>query len=132
MMTPGLHFLASFFFAILLISIIFHLFSTGQILKNFGIRLGLLIAPSVLCLGTLAVFLFPATGLILWACFIRGSDKTFDNTVSQSVRELLYMPIHPSIKYEAKIFIDMFVNKLAVGFGAALVFILYRVPSFAL
>ena len=125
-------FLATFFFAILLISTIFHLFSTGQILKNFGIRLGLLIAPSVLCLGTLAVFLFPATGLILWACFIRGSDKTLDNTVSQSVRELLYMPIHPSIKYEAKIFIDMFVNKLAVGFGAALVFILYRVPSFAL
>ena len=108
------------------------MFSTGPILKNFGIRLGLLLAPSVLCLGTLAVFLFPAAGLILWACFIRGSDKTLDNTVSQSVRELLYMPIHPSIKYEAKIFIDMFVNKLAVGFGAALVFILYRVPSFAL
>ena len=125
-------FLAQFFFAILLISIIFHLFSTGQILKNLGVRLGLLIAPTVLCLGTLAVFLFPAAGLILWACFIRGSDKTFDNTVSQSVRELLYMPIHPSIKYEAKIFIDMFVNKLAVGFGAALVFLLYRLPSFAL
>ena len=125
-------FLATFFLAILLISIIFHLFSTGPILKNFGIRLGLLLAPSVLCLATLAVFLFPAAGLVLWACFIRGSDKTLDNTVTQSVRELLYMPIHPSIKYEAKIFIDMFVNKLAVGFGAALVFILYRVPSFAL
>ena len=124
-------FLATFFFAMLLISTIFHLFSTGPILKNFGIRLGLLIAPSVLCLGTLAVFLFPAAGLILWACFIRGSDKTLDNTISQSVRELLYMPIPASIKYEAKIFIDMFVNRLAVGFGAALVFFLYRIPSFA-
>jgi ATP:ADP antiporter, AAA family len=124
-------FLASFFLAILLISTIFHWVSTGQILKKFGIRLGLLIAPSVLFLGTLAVFLFPAAGLIIWACLIRGSDKTFDNTVSQSVRELLYIPIHPSIKYEAKIFIDMFVNKLAVGFGAAIFLILIRTPSFA-
>jgi ATP:ADP antiporter, AAA family len=123
-------FLATFFLAILLISTIFHLFSTGPILKNFGIRPGLLIAPSVLFLGTLAVFLFPAAGLILWACFIRGSDKTLDNTISQSVRELLYIPIPASIKYEAKIFIDMFVNKLAVGFGAALFWILYRVSSF--
>ncbi|MBN2318515.1 MAG: MFS transporter [Acidobacteria bacterium] len=123
-------FLASFFLAILLISAIFHLLSTGQILKNFGIRFGLLLAPSVLCLGTLAVFLFPAAGIIAWACFIRGSDKTFDNTISQSLRELLYIPIPPSIKYEAKIFIDMFVNKVAVGLGAALFWILYRISSF--
>jgi ATP:ADP antiporter, AAA family len=123
-------FLASFFFAILLISTIVHLVGTRQILKNFGIRLGLLIAPAFLFLGTLAIFLFPAAGLIVWACLIRGSDKTFDNTVSQSVRELLYIPIPASIKYEAKIFIDMFVNKLAVGFGAALFWILYRASSF--
>ena len=123
-------FIASFLLAILLISAIFHLLSTGQILKKFGIRFGLLLAPSVLCLGTLAVFLSPAAGLIAWACFIRGSDKTFDNTISQSVRELLYIPIPPSIKYEAKIFIDMFVNKFAVGLGAALFWIIYRVSSF--
>jgi AAA family ATP:ADP antiporter len=129
-MTP---FMAKFFLAILLISAIFHMVSTGLILKKFGIRLGLLLAPSILCMGTLAVFLFPAAGLIAWACFIRGSDKTFENTLSQSLRELLYMPVPAAIKYEAKIFIDMFVNKLGVGLGAVLFwFLLHKVPFFAL
>lgn len=124
-------FLGSFFLGILLLSTLFHLVTTGQVLKNFGIRMGLLIAPLVLFLGSLAIFLLPAAGLMIWACFIRGSDKTFDNTLSQSVRELLYIPIPVAIKYEAKTFIDMFVNRLAVGFGAALFWILLRVPSFA-
>jgi ATP:ADP antiporter, AAA family len=123
-------FLGKFFLVILLISAIFHMVSTGLILKKFGIRLGLLLAPSVLCVVTIAVFLFPAAGLIAWACFIRGSDKTFENTLSQSLRELLYLPIPANIKYEAKIFIDMFVNKLAVGLGAVLVWFLYHHVAF--
>jgi AAA family ATP:ADP antiporter len=126
-----LSFLGSFFLGILLLSTIFHLLTTGQVLKHFGIRSGLLLGPMVLLLGSLAVFLVPAAGLIIWACVIRGSDKTFDNTISQSVRELLYIPVPSSIKYEAKIFIDMFVNKVAVGFGAVLFWVIYRVGTFA-
>ena len=124
-------FLATFFLAILVISTIFHLATTGQVLKKFGIRLALLIAPSVLLLGSLAVFLIPATGLLVWACLMRGSDKAFDTTISQSVRELLYIPIPADIKYKAKIFIDMFVNKFGAGLGAALYFLSYRALSFA-
>lgn len=89
-------------------------------MKHFGIRPSLLLSPTVLLLGSLAIFLVPPAGLLLWACVLRGSDKTFDNTISQSVRELLYIPIPAGIKYQAKIFIDMFVNKLAVGLAAAL------------
>ncbi len=124
-------FLGSFFLWILVLSTIFHLVTTGQILKNFGIRLSLILAPSVLLFGSLVVFLVPAAGLIIWACVVRGSDKTFDNTISQSVRELLYIPIPAAIKYKAKIFIDMFVNRLAVGVGAALFWIIYRAFAFA-
>ncbi len=123
-------FLGTFFLGILLLSPIFHLITTEQVLKKLGIRVGLLIAPSVLLMGSLAVFLFPASALLIWACFIRGSDKTFDNTIGQSARELLYIPIPANIKYEAKILIDMFVNKFAVGLGAVLFWTLYRVSSF--
>jgi AAA family ATP:ADP antiporter len=125
-------FLATFFLAILVISTIFHLATTGQVLKKFGIRLALLIAPSVLLLGSLAVFLIPATGLLVWACLMRGSDKAFDSTISQSVRELLYIPVPADIKYKAKIFIDMFVNKFGAGLGAALYFLSYHALSFAM
>ena len=124
-------FLATFFLAILVISTVLHLATTGQILRRFGIRLALLVAPTVLLVGSLAVFAMPVAALMAWACVIRGSDKTFDNTISQSVRELLYIPVAADIKYQAKIFIDMFVNKFALGFGAVIYWVVYRVSSFA-
>ena len=125
-------FLGSFFLAILILSAVFHLTATGRILNKFGIRAGLLVAPSLLLVALLSVFVLPAAGLMAWACMIRGSDKTFDSTISQSVRELLYIPIPGHIKYEAKIFIDMFINKFSVGLGAVLFLVLYRVSSFPL
>ncbi|MGZ7066520.1 MAG: NTP/NDP exchange transporter, partial [Candidatus Aminicenantales bacterium] len=126
-------FLAFFFLAILVISTVFHLFTTGQLLKRFGIRLTLLIAPVVILVISLAVFVIPAAalmGLMAWAYGIRGSDRAFDTTVGQSVRELLYIPIADEIKYKAKIFIDMFVNKLGTGLGAALYLVFYHALSF--
>lgn len=124
-------FLATFFLAILVLSTVFHLATTGQVLKKFGIRLALLIAPSVLLLGSLAVFLIPVSGLLVWACLIRGSERAFDTTISQSVRELLYIPVPADIKYKAKMFIDMFVNKFGAGLGAALYFLCYHALFFA-
>jgi len=126
-------FLAFFFLAILVISTVFHLFTTGQLLKRFGIRLTLLVAPSVLLVAALAAFLIPVAALgalMVWAIGIRGGERTFDTTVGQSVRELLYIPIADDIKYKAKIFIDMFVNKLGTGLGAALYLISYHALSF--
>ena len=125
-------FLSSFFLVILILSAVFHMTATGRILNKFGIRAGLLVAPSLLLVALLSVFALPAAGLMAWACMIRGSDKTFDSTISQSVRELLYIPIPGHIKYEAKIFIDMFVNKFSVGLGAVLFLVLYKASSFQL
>lgn len=128
-------FIATFFLAILVLSTIFHLATTGQVLKKFGMRLALLVAPSVLLLGSLIVFLLPVSalaGLFIWACLIRGSDRIFDTTISQSVRELLYIPVPAETKYKAKFFIDMFVNKFGAGLGAALYFVSYQALSFAL
>ena len=124
-------FLGGFFLAVLLLSAVFHLLTTGQVLKRFGIRSSLLLAPAALLLASLAVFLVPASGLVLWACIIRGGEKTLDCTIYQSAHELLYMPIPASIKYRAKFYIDMFINKLSVGSGAIVFWILYRAGSFA-
>jgi len=125
-------FLAFFFLAIMVISTVFHLFTTGQLLKRFGVRPTLFVAPTLLFIAALAVFLIPvaASGaLMIWAVGIRGSERAFDTTVGQSVRELLYIPIADDIKYKAKIFIDMFVNKLGTGVGAALYLVLYHALS---
>jgi ATP:ADP antiporter, AAA family len=124
-------FLALFFLAILVVSTVFHLATTGRVLKNFGIRAALLFAPVLLLFGSAAVFAVPAGVLMIWGGLLRGGDKIFDNTISQSVRELLYIPVPVEIKYKAKLFIDMFINKLATGVGAALFLVLYNVRGLA-
>jgi AAA family ATP:ADP antiporter len=123
-------FVSVFFLGILVLSTIFHLATTGRILRSFGIRWALLVAPALLLAGSLSVFLVPAGALLVWVLIVRGGDKLFDNTISQSVRELLYIPVPADIKYKAKIFIDMFVNKFATGLGAGLYWGLYRLSSF--
>ena len=123
--------IAVFFLVILLVSTVFHLVTTGRVLKSYGIRWAISLAPIVLLLGSAAVFLMPLGVLLAWAWAVRGSDKTFDNTLSQSVRELLYVPVAPEVKYRAKIFIDMFVSKFATGLGAALFLALFHIRQFA-
>jgi len=119
-----------FYLCILVLSTVFHLATTGRILSSFGIRWALLVAPALLLAGSLSVFLVSLGGLLAWASIVRGGDKLFDNTISQSVRELLYIPVPADIKYKAKIFIDMFVNKFATGLGAGLYWGFYRLLNF--
>ena len=122
--------IAVFFLIILAVSTVFHLLTTGRVLRTYGIRWAILVAPAFLLLGSAAVFMIPAGAMLAWACFVRGGDKTFDNTLSQSVRELLYIPVSSDIKYRAKLFIDMFVSKFATGLGAAIFLLLYYTRMF--
>jgi AAA family ATP:ADP antiporter len=123
-------FIALFFLIILVVSTAVHLLTTGRFLRKYGIGLAVSVAPLVLLAGSLAVFLIPVGFIVLWAVFVRGFDKGFDNTLSQSVRELLYIPVRADIKYKAKLFIDMFINKFATGCAAGLYLILQGVRSF--
>ncbi|MFC2164872.1 Npt1/Npt2 family nucleotide transporter [Acidobacteriota bacterium] len=111
-------FLGTFFSGLLLFSYLLHILLTKRILKNFGLRVALMIAPSVLLVCALGVFFIPVSLLLVWAVTLKGSDKSLAHSLTQSVRELLYIPVSPDIKYKAKVFIDMFVNKFAKGIAA--------------
>ncbi len=117
--------LGVFFFVLLLLSYLLHRFATDRILKNRSIRTALLFAPLAVLLISFSFFLIPVSIFVGWALFLRGSDKILDSTLSQSVRELLYIPVPDDVKYRAKLFIDMFVKKFASGFGAILFLALY-------
>ncbi len=123
-------YVAGFLLVILAVSTVFHLLTTDRFLKTYGIRWAISLAPLVLLLGSAAVFVVPAALLLPWASVVRGADKGFDNTLSQSVRELLYIPVPQDVKYKAKMFIDMFVSKFATGFGAVLFLALRAVRHF--
>lgn len=116
-------FLGAFFTGLLVFSYLIHVFLTNRILKNFGMRLALSVAPLFLLTVSLSVFILPAVFLLYWAIAIKGGDKSLAHSLNQSVRELLYIPIAPEIKYKAKVFIDMFVNKFAKGIAATFLLI---------
>ena len=109
-----------------------HILATNRILKFFGIRVALLIAPFILLICSVTVFLVPMASLIYWGVIARGADKSLSHSLNQSVRELLYIPISPEVKYRAKLFIDMFINKLAKGFGAVLILVFFTFLHFNL
>ncbi len=119
-------FFGLFFAGLMLFSFLFHTFLTSRILRKFGIRIALMIAPFILLAGSAVVFLFMGV-LFWWAIFLKGADKSLAHSLNQSVRELLYIPIPLEIKYKAKVFIDMFVNKLARGIGALLILLTFSV-----
>ena len=123
-------FLGTFFSVLLVFSYLLHISSTNRILKNFGIRSAILITPFILLIGTLAVFVVPATALIYWIVPLKGMDKGLAHSLSQSIRELLYIPVAPEIKYKAKVFIDLFVNKFAKGLAAVLLLLFFTFLGF--
>jgi ATP/ADP translocase/HEAT repeat protein len=120
-------FLGIFFTLLLVFSYLLHVLLTNRVLKSFGIRVALLIAPVFLLLGSVAIFLVPLGFMVYWAVAVKGADKSLAHSLSQSVRELLYIPVSPEIKYKAKVFIDMFVNKFAKGLGALLLLLFFSV-----
>ncbi|MGD8540233.1 MAG: hypothetical protein PVI66_16090 [Candidatus Aminicenantes bacterium] len=125
-------FLGTFFTGLLVFSYLVHVFLTNRILKNFGMRLALSIAPLFLCAASVALFFLPSAFLLYWGAVIKGGDKSLAHSLNQSVRELLYIPIAPAIKYKAKVFIDMFVNKFAKGIAATLLLVSVFLFQFSL
>ncbi|MCX6577208.1 MAG: MFS transporter [Candidatus Aminicenantes bacterium] len=117
-------FMGTFSAGLLVVSYFLNVLLTNRVLKNFGIRVALLVSPAILMLGVGSLFFVPWAGLMAWAVVVKGADKSLTHTFSQSTRELLYIPIPPDIKYKAKVFIDMFINKLADALAGILLLIL--------
>ncbi|MBN1221820.1 MAG: MFS transporter [Candidatus Aminicenantes bacterium] len=116
-------FLGAFFTGLLIFSYLLHILLTNRILKNFGFKTALMIAPIFLLFCSFSVFFLQGVFLIYWAAFLKGGDKSLAHSLNQSVRELLYIPISSEIKFKAKVFIDMFINKFAKGIAAVLLLI---------
>ena len=111
---------------LLVIPFLISMFMTGTIIKRFGIRLTLLLFPLLLLLCTFGIGIWPVFG---FALAIKAGDKSLSFSLNQFVRELLYIPISPELKYKVKVFIDMFINRFAKGLGA-LILMIFMIPSF--
>jgi AAA family ATP:ADP antiporter len=106
----------------LIFAFLFQFFMTSKIIKRYGIRFALLLYPLILFLLSLGIAIWP---ILAFAVTIKASDKSLSFSINQSARELLYIPVSPDIKYKAKIFIDMFLNRFADSLGALILVIVF-------
>ena len=75
-------FLGLFFTGLLVFSYIVHVFLTNRILRNFGMRMALSIAPLFLLTASIAIFFLPVAFLLYWATAIKGGDKSLAHSLN--------------------------------------------------
>ncbi len=100
------------------LSMFVQLFLTSFVMRRFGLRTALLVLPCSIALSSLAFAARPSLAL---GGALSVSDNAFSYSINQSAKEALYVPTTVAEKYQAKAFIDMFVQRfakaLAVGLG---------------
>ena len=102
---------------------------TSRIHRYLGVGFALLLLPMGVG-STAAVILLNAA---LWApAFARILDQSLRYTVDKTTREILYMPLPDEIKYEAKPFVDVTLDRFAKGLTAVLLLVLISSWGFGL
>ena len=85
---------------------------TSRFLRRFGLGPALLVVPLALLGGELAVL---ALGTLGAAILLKGSDQVLRYSIDKSSVELLYLPISPEVKLQAKSCIDTVIWRLGDG-----------------
>jgi hypothetical protein len=114
-------FFGLFYAGLLTFAFFVNIFLTSLLLRNFRIRINLLLTPVTLFIGSLAAIFAPFT--LSTAVLIKSTDEGLGFSLQQSVRELLYIPVSSDLKFKAKPFIDMFINRFAKVLAAILLFL---------
>jgi AAA family ATP:ADP antiporter len=95
------------------------LLATGWVMRRLGVSAALSVLPLTVLAVSSGFVLLPG----LWVgSFLSIADNALNYSMNQSAKESLYVPTTPVEKYQAKAFIDVFVQRVAKVVG--LVFIL--------
>ncbi len=93
-----------------IVSLIVQLFLTSFIMKRFGVGIALLFLPIAITLGSVGFLVLPS---LLFVTIMSAGDNSLNYSINQSAKETLYTPTNQDVKYKAKAFIDMFVQRFA-------------------
>ena len=99
------------------LSFVVQLFFTSFVMKRFGVGMALLVLPGTALIGSVGFLLTP---VLLAGSALYVSDNGFNNSINQSAREVLYTPTTRREKYQAKAFIDMFLQRFAKALAVGL------------
>lgn len=93
-------------------ALVVQLFFTSFLMSRFKMAVPLLITPIAILTGSVAFLALP----LLWpGSLLNTWDSALNYSVNQSAREALYTPTTREEKYQAKAFIDMFLQRFAKG-----------------
>src|SRR6478735_2560 len=122
-------FLAQITVYLSLIGFVIQVGLTSRIHRVLGIGFALLVLP--FSLGTTAVIML--FNRALWAPGLaRVLDTSLRYTVDKTSREVLFLPLPAELKYRAKPFIDVTMDRFAKGLGALLILVLIKDWGFGL
>ncbi|MFT3921604.1 MAG: Npt1/Npt2 family nucleotide transporter [Myxococcales bacterium] len=111
--------LASVFLVTNVVSLLVQLLFTRFVMQELGIRAALSVLPFVVLVVAGGFAIMP----LLWVgSSLSIADNALNYSVNQSARESLYVPASALEKYQAKAFIDIFVQRSAKAVGVVLSF----------
>jgi ATP:ADP antiporter, AAA family len=106
-----------------LIGFLIQILLTSRIHRFLGIGFALMVLPAALGSTGLIILLNAA----LWApSLARVTDQSLRYNLDKTTREILYMPLPSEVKYEAKPFVDVTVDRFAKGLAALVMLILIK------
>lgn len=91
-------------------AMVFQLFATGYLLQRIGVRGALKIMPIAVAAVSVGYLIAP---VVVLGAALSTSDNGLNYSVNQSAREALYTVTSKREKYQAKAFIDMFIQRFA-------------------
>jgi AAA family ATP:ADP antiporter len=97
------------------ISVITQFFLVSFIIRKFGVRTALLVLPGAMAIASGIYFAVP---MLTTAALLTISDNSFSYSINQTARETLFVPTSADVKYKARAFINMLVQR--IGKGAAI------------
>lgn len=107
------------------VSVLTQLFLVSFIIRRFSLTAALLVLPVAMAIASGIYLAMP----VLWAAaLLTISDNSFSYSIHQTARETLYMPMHPDVKYKARAFANMFVQRLGKGVAILAALALAAIP----
>lgn len=112
-------YLAKFYGATNVISLILQFVVSAPMLHFLGLLLSLVLVPAIMGAGSFAFFFLPTMSVLFGT---RVANKSLTYSLFRSAKEILYIPLSYIEKYKGKAVIDMFVYRFAKGgIGAVII-----------
>ncbi len=105
-------YLAKFYGATNVISLILQFGISAPMLHFLGLLLSLVLVPAVMGAGSFVFFFAPTMGVLFGT---RLANKSLTYSIFRSAKEILYIPLSYIEKYKGKAVIDMFIYRFAKG-----------------